>query len=878
MKIATAKSRLSKSWKTEDWTWTQFVDRLRTPVRTGETLREYKAMSKDEQSKRKDVGGFVGGALAGGRRSADTVTERWLITLDADYSQPGDWQTFTSLNDECCCAYSTHSHTAAKPRLRWILPLKRAVSPEEYIAVARMVAKKTGLIERLDPTTYQPERLMYWPSCSDDAEYFFKEQIGEMVDPDAVLAEYGEGDAWKDASLWPISAREGEIIRHEERRQQADPTTKGGIVGAFCRVYSIPDAIEAFSLPYERCDGMAGERYTYTLGSTAAGAVVYGDGRWLYSNHATDPAGGMLCNAWDLVRVHKYGDLDEGSKTTDPTRLLSYKAMTDLALSDKKVQAEQVKTRAETVGRDFGDMGTIAPNSMVTATETDANDGIDTTNDGDAGEEKDAWVGQLVRNRKTGAPEPTLANARILLQNLPDFKDKLLYSKLGGGVYVDGDMPWPRTEDDLDKRKEGDVFEGSAYTGPHKMIGRPFDKVDRLNLYQLMEYDYGYKMTQKNNGMIDNAIQLAAMKHTCDPVRDYLEGLTWDGVERLDTFLIRYLGAEDCELNRVVTRLWMMGAVDRAIRPGCKFDSVLVLVGGQGIGKTKLLSMLAGGEDAYFTNSVGEITVNKSTTELLIGKWIVEFGEIDSVKKSSVTQFKNFISKQSDSFREPYAISAEDHPRRCVFAGTTNEMTFLRDDTGERRYWIVPCEGNAEEIAQGKRGRLEGLEQEIGQLWAEAYCRWEERLDENWKPGQRKRDVNTMLFLTDIKLEKAMEQRQNGYKLPDTIREDIEEYLEAARPDNWEDMSVEDRSGFFQGYWIGDEGACNYHIQTVTLKEIRTELYHEKPEDAARGGRSNVAFRITSIMDSMPGWIRDGRADVRSHGRSDRSTKWRKET
>ena len=875
MKIATAKSRQSKDWKTAEWTWEQFIDRLRYPKRTAETMAQYRAMSKDEQSKVKDVGGFVGGALDGGRRKAGAVVERWLVTLDADYNADvHNWTLLTVIWGLKCCVYSTHSHAPESPRLRWILPLNRAVTPDEYEAIARKVAAKFLDIEQMDPTTYQPERMMFWPSCSSDAEYvFLSNSNGEELNADDVLAEYGPGDAWRNTALWPVSSRETEVVRREALRQ-ADPLTKDGIVGAFCRVYDVHDAIAAFDLPYEPVAGMP-DRYTYTHGSTCGGAVVYEQGRWLYSNHATDPAGGQLCNAFDLVRIHKFGELDETSRAQDSTRLPSFQRMAELAAGDARVRDSIIESS-------FGDLGKIAPVSegsgRVNTVKPESNTVISGDDDADEAENDGAWKAELTIDKKTGKPERTLNNACCILYHAPDFKGKLSYCKMGGLIYVTRPMPWVHTERGMTEEEEkwvmggdwlttSDIYRQKGYHGPPRMEGRVWDDQDRTELYKYFER-LGYTVNQTHNGVLDNAILNTAFKASTDPIREYLLGLTWDGTKRLDEVFIRWLGAEDCPLNREITRLWMIGAVDRAIRPGCQFDSVLVFCGEQGIGKTKLLRMLAG---EYYINSIQATSMDKSTAELLQGKWIVELGELDSVKKSASTAFKNFISSTADHYRKPYATNAETHPRQCVFAGTTNEGAFLRDDTGERRFWILPCAGQKGMAELGLKGTLPGFADEVEQIWAEATQAWRERIIKMRRNGERLTEVNLYLYLTDPALEAEMEARRGGFKLADTVREDVEDYLDRELPENWDDMSAEDRVDYIHGAWVGDPKKCTKKREEVTLKEIRTELYRERPEDAARSGRSQLVYRIASVMDSMPGWERVGRVNG---GKSGRTVRW----
>ena len=279
MKIAEAKSKTSKRWRTHTITWEEFLDRIREPYRTAETLREYKAMGKADRDKAKEAkGGFVGGALDGGQRKTEAVRERWLITLDADSAAPGQWENVTALYDFAMAVYSTHSHTPEAPRLRWIIPTDRAMTPDEYPAVARKVASWVG-IETMDPTTYEVARLMYWPTCPEDGEYVFRHQDGPALRVDEVLAEYGDGEAWRDASLWPASRKENEV-RIRAIKKAGDPLEKNGIVGLFCRTYDVEAAIAEF-LPevYTPCSTEG--RYTYAGGSTFGGAIVYDEGRFM---------------------------------------------------------------------------------------------------------------------------------------------------------------------------------------------------------------------------------------------------------------------------------------------------------------------------------------------------------------------------------------------------------------------------------------------------------------------------------------------------------------------------------------------------------------------------------------------------------------------
>ena len=245
LSISTGASRKEIHWKNREVLWSELLEKLSKTTRTHETFAEYMKASKTRQDEIKDVGGFVGGTLAGGRRKAGNVLERSILSLDADFSKGGLWDTFTLMYDCAACVYSTHKLTPEKNRLRLVIPLSRPVQRDEYEAIGRRVAGAVG-IDDFDDTTFEAERLMYWPSTAKDAEFVFEYQDGEWLDPDTVLAEYAD---WRDSSGWPVSSRVSHVISREIKKAE-DPTAKTGIVGAFCRSYDIHEAIESFLSDY----------------------------------------------------------------------------------------------------------------------------------------------------------------------------------------------------------------------------------------------------------------------------------------------------------------------------------------------------------------------------------------------------------------------------------------------------------------------------------------------------------------------------------------------------------------------------------------------------------------------------------------------------
>lgn len=242
-------------------------------------------------------------------------------------------------------------------------------------------------------------------------------------------------------------------------------------------------------------------------------------------------------------------------------------------------------------------------------------------------------------------------------------------------------------------------------TGASLLRGEALDDtvlVLRDMMLAALEFDPGFTHTL-------DAVRLLARQHSFDPVRDYLAGLRWDGVPRLDRWLTTYLGAKDEALTRAIGRKVLVAGVRRVRCPGCQFDFVPVLEGKQGTGKSTALRILAVRPE-YFTDTAIIHQDHKEQQELLRGRWIVEMAELVGLRKVDAERFKNFASKTHDSARPAYGRGVENLPRRCLIIGTTNESSYLQDSTGNRRFWPV---------ATG-RIDLEGLRRDRDQLWAEA--------------------------------------------------------------------------------------------------------------------------------------------------------------
>lgn len=777
MWIAEARKRTSKRWKNTDITWEQFVARIKKPLYTGETMREYKAMGKEDKDYAKESnGGFVAGFVIGGQRKTENIRERTMITIDADNAGADDWDNVTSLYDDfAMLCYSTHSHTPQHPRLRWIIPTSRPMTPEEYPAISRMVASWIGL-SSVDPTTHDVARLFYWPSCARDGEYVYHVQAGELLNPDDVLAMYGPGDQWKDTTLWPISPEEQEI-RLNSLQRLGDPCEKNGMVGLFCRTYDVPRAIAEFLPDVYLESAQSSDRYTYAQGSTSGGAVLYNDGQYLYSNHATDPAGGRSVNAFDLVRIHKFGPLDDvnDSEDTPVTKLESYKAMCKWCSELPEIKVQLVRERTEQAESDFADL---------------------------VGADDNAWKENLAVNHKTGELDPTIENAMLILLNDPQLKGRYGLDLFSGYPRARDDLPWDKHVQD---KLRGDIWEDA----------------DDAGLRYYMESRWKFSSDKK---LLD-AFSLACKKCAYHPVREYLNGLVWDGKPRLDTLFIDYFDAEDNVYTRAATRKWMCGAVSRVMRPGCKFDYAIILTGTQGLGKSTFVQTVSKG---WYNDS--EIQMgDKDGYQALHGSWIIELAELASTKKKDVDTVKTFISKNKDTYRAPYERRISEHPRQCVFFGTTNEGEFIRE-RGARRWWPMPVH---------KLGDMVQLASEVDQLWAEAVVRW--------KDGEK-------LYLDDENVKNEWAQEVDYATEGDDMEAQLMEFLDRPLCSNWNDLSPESRRDYINGDVPGaEEGTVRR--DRICLTEIKTEMLGL---DRRRAGTDrNLSLKLSGILRHSKDWVAD---------------------
>lgn len=275
-------------------------------------------------------------------RHGKNLVARHALTLDYDAITRDDVKAITkALEPFAYAMYTTHSHTADKPRLRVVMPLSRPAGDDEFCAVSRRIAGYAG-IELASRESHAPAQMMFLPAVKPGADFKGRVHAGAWVDVDAELGSY---ENWTDRKSWPHRKDHDNTHRGETIVQ---PDEKPGIVGDFCRAFDIPKAIERFQLPYVPTSNP--DRWTYTAGSRPEGAIIYDDGRKLHSHHDTDPAHGQT-NAFDLVRLHRFGDKDHGSgEGISITQRPSFRAMVSLALDQPEVRAKQIIDELDDLG------------------------------------------------------------------------------------------------------------------------------------------------------------------------------------------------------------------------------------------------------------------------------------------------------------------------------------------------------------------------------------------------------------------------------------------------------------------------------------------------------------------------------------------------
>ena len=762
MIIAIGSSRTSKIWKNTEISFDELAKKCSNCIKAPVTREEVNRLSPADRGNYKDKGGFVGGELKDGKRRSGSVVSRSLITLDLDHAKTGALDAVhKALNEYTYILYSTFSHTTEHPRYRIVLPTNQLMTEEQYEPIARKVASWID-IDTIDPSCFRPTQLMYWPVTPRDGVCHSETHKGRSLGVDEILESYED---WKDCLEWPCAETEHKEIHAVAKL--GDPTLKTGAVGEFCRAYTISEAIDKYLKDvYE--PGPTDDRWHLIGSDSVAGALVYQDDHYLYSHHKNDPAFEKCCNAFDLVRIHKFGGLDKKETYTDVTKRPSFKKMCELVASDEKVKDAELKV-------DF----------QVEVQEDDP-----------------LWKPKLISRlemSKEGAIKTSIRNLNLIINNDRNLRG-IMYDEFSDLIVVTAPLPWLR---------------------PSYWSWRESDLAN-LQVYIAKTY---VGMSPSITAVYNVLIAAVTRERIISPVKDYIEALPkWDGVKRAERIFIDYLGAEDTEYTKNVTRKFLLAAIRRVYKPGCKFDYMPVLVGPQGIGKSTIFKLLAG---KWFSDSL-QITDMKDKTgaEKLIGNWIVEIGELSGMRRTETETVKSFISCAEDKYRAAYDRTVSQRPRRSVLVGTTNdEDGFLRDATGNRRFWVIPVRGGI---------KPEDWHINIGQIWAEAL---------SW-------GLEEPLYLTGSIAKQAEEYQRAGLE-HDPREGIIDEFLRMKLPANWNELGIFERRNYINDPEERERNPGAIERKYVSIMEVWCEALGKDKADLTYGESVSLSRALQKL-----GWIK----------------------
>lgn len=556
-----------------------------------------------------------------------------------------------------------------------------------------------------------------------------------------------------------------------------DPLGLPGVAGAFNRMYDMARAVETFHIPYDPVDGEP-NRWHYTPAESEGGVIVYPDG-YVFSNHASDPAYGRALSMFDLVALHVYGGEDRAAgvpqSTAPADRPSIQRAMREFAARPEIV--------TELVAADFAD--------------------VDGDEDGARGLPE--WVLEFRLHPKTGKPLDDVHNWDLLQKHDPVLRS-LARNDMDLTTVTRRQFPWRAVEAGKD----------DALTN-----------ADRAQISAHLQR--AYNMPRPAQEQLNGVIDMVAQDNAFHPVVEYLEGLEWDGISRVETYLP---GAQD-DYTRRVARLVAVQAVARALDPGVKVDNCLILTGRQGLGKSWFVETMARG----WTCTLGPIEGSglRDTVMAMTRSWVTVADEGFAMKKADAEALKQFVTLTHDVIRLPYAREHVKLPRRQVIWGTTNDAVFLRAQEGNRRFLIVEV---AEKLDFGKYS-----DEYVNQVWAEAVHIWKTSRDQYGLKD------NPELFLNADE-EAAAESVRSMATEEDSMTGLIQAYLDTLVPANWVEMSPEERIS-----WLRDEEqgivSGTHPIDVVCSLEI-----WEIALGRERGKHSRVdILQITNALKQLPGWF-----------------------
>ena len=819
-KITTFKNRFATEGTQTERTFEELYFGFRNKVkRTREKFSEYVGADKSTQIVIKDVGGFIGGETEGNKRINGIKIKRQLLTLDIDTKVPNVLSYLERNIYFLCIVHSTHRHSPNENRFRIIAPLSREVNADEYEALGRRIAygiensPQETFQNLFDETTFQANRLMFFPSVSADGEFVceilnidpFKDEQ-KIIDVDKVLDEYLDKN---DIYEWfkPTKINDEQIGKNNVDSKA--PLKAKGLVGAFNRTYSITQTIEKF-LPDIYVKEKNG-RYTYTKGVTHGGGNILNEDTIFYSHHGTDPANLYYRSAFDLVRIHKFGNYDKGF--TPEKEIGGYVEKTDSFLQ----MIEFCRTLPEVLGNSEQN---IAMQHRLEKQEEFIKENFDTIEQTVFEIEKQEILEELKTiNGETSETSIETSETSIEpVDEKPTFDDKSWIVQLDGIKSDLTKMDVIFKNDKMvgslfyfDTFRENICFQKKPFWRHQFKVGQALEDKDMAHIRVHLDKVYGIKGEKK----IDDAIVVEADKIQVNKVLDFLDNLVWDGKSRIETFFYDFFKVPLNPFTRVAFKKWLVGAVSRIFEAGAPMDLLLVIKGNQGIGKSLFLKRLAtfdwsNPSDHLYSDTKIDFDKAKDSYEQLEGVWIYEWKELAGMNMSEQESIKAFVDKTEDKFRRSYGRRNVEIKRRVAFAGTTNEKQPLRDRSGNRRFLVMesPLKRNECYI----KDKTIFTEEYKNQLIAEAVFLYKNGFD--------------IFEWTDE--EKDWWEKSNEDNLVENdLHGQVGSYLSMKKPAHWYSMSIFDMQQYMDNYDFDNNKPDAFYDATlcqtskkVCIKEI----------------------------------------------------------
>ena len=742
----------------------------------------------------KNARSYLPGELRGHHRSGDNVIGRSVITLDLDgASAEGFTELLSYLDDVAVLWHTTFSHSPQKPSYRVLIPLDGMVTPDVYTRIVREIMRAVPQAA-IDAASATPSQIMFTPAAKDESLYEYGSELNRPL---------ASGALFQSAPDSP----EGVVSLGRVRKK--DPLTLKGIAGEFCKHYQdLDELIEVFKLPYERVGSRF--RYIHADKSSAPGMSPLPDAPLLYfSNHGSDPASGRAQNAFDLVRIHKFGALDagyEGAVIHSPSSL----AMKNFLATHEGFRQRRADAAYGNVARpDAASIPLTASEDVSTLTQ-EPEPAHESEEDEELGSGSLDWTSQLIRHEKTLQVEDRIENYDLIFMNDPIFKS-LWWNVRGDYEAIMGE--------------DYDLRDGSPPQVNNADVSGLKDHIERQ-----------YQIRRVTRQRVDDLLGRVRRERRIDPVKKYLQSLTWDGIPRLETCLP---GAEDTPYNRMVAKRALLGAVARAFQPGCKVDQSLILFGGQGVGKTTWIERMARG----YTASLGDIQ-NKDTLISASRSWIMVSDEGHALNNADFNELKDFLTRQRDVYRLPYDRSATEVPRRWVVWGTTNDPMMLRERDGNRRFLIVDV------LEQMDFDRY--TPEYVDQVWAEAVALYQDGERPVLSPAE----------------EALAEQARKSHTMEDNLVATITEALESPVPLAWERMSLPERIVWLQAKDMDaeDKSAPTAPRSFITPAAVWVEIMRKGLPDMSLRDQNRITAALVSLTRKGVLVQEEGRQRVGCYG------------